>query len=154
MQRLGNWPQTLDGRLLAFVRYLLSLRAENGLIPREAFDPLELPALLPGLLIFERHSDVPDFARPRYRYRLAGTLHRKYHGVELTGRWFDEMHPVEMLEEFEQVFCDALDKNAMHYKKAQNTVEDNVHQVFERVLVPMSMDGQVNNLLIGYYIWR
>ena len=154
MQRLGIWPEALDSRFDDFVSHLLSLRAGNGLIPKKAFDPLDLAALLPGLMMIERHCDVPDFGRSRYRYRLAGTQHRKYNGVELTGCWFDEVQPPQMVREFEHIFAEVLDGNAMHYKTDHNTVDDTNHQVFERVLLPMSEDGEINNLLIGYYVWR
>ena len=57
------------------------------LVPdRSAVDPLELKSLLPNLLIAEAEHD--PF---RVRYRLAGTTITDITGLDVTGRYIDEL---------------------------------------------------------------
>ena len=153
-RRIGNWPKQLNNRLQEFLRYLEERRSDAGYVLRRDIDPLDLPSFLPGMMMIDRVKNDPGRDRPRYRYRLSGTEHRTRNGRELTGLWFDEVQPPDMIDELEQVFAEILDTGAVHYKLAYNTTSDNAYQMFERVLCPLSLDGRENSILIGYYIWQ
>jgi hypothetical protein len=54
---------------------------------RADIDPVEIPKLLPDVMLVERLEDG------RYRYRLIGTENSRAHGVNATGRFLDEVLP-------------------------------------------------------------
>jgi hypothetical protein len=55
---------------------------------RQHFDPVAIPDVLPGVWMLDVQRE--PF---RLRYRLAGTRIVESIGQEITGRWFDEVHP-------------------------------------------------------------
>ncbi len=56
---------------------------------REDIDPVDIPRLLPSLMLLEVHA--ASGGGHRFRFRLAGTAICDIAGVDLTGRWLDEM---------------------------------------------------------------
>jgi hypothetical protein len=68
-------------------RYWLSKTAGRAMPSRADIDPVEIPKLLPDVMLVERQEDG------RYRYRLIGTENAHAHGVNATGRYLDEVLP-------------------------------------------------------------
>jgi hypothetical protein len=68
-------------------RYWQRKRAGRPLPSRADIDPMEIPAVLPYVLLVERSDEG------RFRYRLAGTAVVDAYGMELTGRYVDEVFP-------------------------------------------------------------
>jgi len=69
--------------------YWNTRRPDPDLLPgRQHFEPLDVVDLLPHLWIVEH-----DKAAGRLRYRLVGTRIVEAIGRDVTGRWFDEVHP-------------------------------------------------------------
>jgi hypothetical protein len=63
-------------------------RAAGRAIPSRAdIDPIEIPLLLPDVMLVEHCADG------RYRYRLIGTANQQAHGINATGRYLDEVLP-------------------------------------------------------------
>ena len=54
---------------------------------RADIDPVEIPKLLPDVMLVERLDDG------RYRYRLIGTENARAQGINATGRFLDEVLP-------------------------------------------------------------
>src|SRR5580704_7994380 len=54
---------------------------------RADIDPIEIPKLLPDVMLVERDDNG------RYRYRLVGTENAQAHGMNATGRYLDEVLP-------------------------------------------------------------
>ena len=76
-------------RLVALYRYWQSLRPGDALPPRSAVDPSAIKDQLATLWMIDVVYPPPL----RFRYRLTGTRLREAFGREMTGLWFDEMHP-------------------------------------------------------------
>ncbi|MBI1246073.1 MAG: PAS domain-containing protein [Alphaproteobacteria bacterium] len=73
-------------RLVRAFGYWLSLRATRRVPDRADFDPIEIPDIMPHVIMW----DV--VAGGRYRCRLAGTKMVEIHGRELTGLDMAEFH--------------------------------------------------------------
>lgn len=103
-----------DARLRELARYWLArcgrdAAGERTVPDRAAIDPLDLPKLLPNLLLLERIA-TPETHREAaaaklgevpahlYRFRLAGTNVTHYAGRELTGRFLYEVLPEHYLQ--------------------------------------------------------
>ena len=69
-----------DKRLTMLYQYWLQRRGDRAMPARRDLDPVDIPTLLPHLMLAEVGDDV-DF-----RYRLAGTAVTRAAGTELTGR--------------------------------------------------------------------
>lgn len=65
--------------------YWLSLAAGRVIPPREALDPLDIPRLLPNLMLVDVFNDPQ-----RFRFRLVGTRLTELARRDSTGRWLDE----------------------------------------------------------------
>jgi hypothetical protein len=76
-----------DVRLEEAYRYWLAKSAGRRMPSRADIDPIEIPRLLPDVMLVERHDDG------RYRYRLIGTENTIAHGLNATGRYLDEVLP-------------------------------------------------------------
>src|SRR5438270_776515 len=76
-----------DARLTAVFNYWLGKSIGQSLPRRRNIDPVDIPKLLPILMIVE-------VLRPgRYRYRLIGTENADAFGMNATGRYLDEVLP-------------------------------------------------------------
>ena len=76
-----------DGRLRQLHAYWRNKAAGQGLPCRANLDPIEIPRLLPHVML------VDVLPSGRYRYRLIGTENARAHGLNATGRYLDEVLP-------------------------------------------------------------
>src|SRR5688572_25805413 len=108
---------------------------------------MEIPALLPYVLLVERSAEG------RFRFRLAGTAVVEAYGMELTGRYVDEVFPPTRRVLAEQHY-------AMVYEFARPirainryTNSRGVEHVASRLILPLAGAGEsaspVQFLLIG-----
>jgi hypothetical protein len=80
-------PPFTDPRLEQAYNYWRAKAAARAMPSRADIDPVEIPKLLPDVMLVERHDDG------RYRYRLIGTENARAHGLNATGRYLDEVLP-------------------------------------------------------------
>jgi len=76
-----------DPRLEQVYLYWRRKASGRAMPSRVDIDPIEIPKLLPDVMLVERHEDG------RYRYRLIGTENTRAHGMNATGRFLDEVLP-------------------------------------------------------------
>src|SRR3546814_17830647 len=83
-------PWTAARRILRLLQYCRDGRPGPGLLPgRQAIDPIVLgPDLLPLMALVEPIDDGS-----RFRFRLVGTELARNAGLDLTGRYVDEINP-------------------------------------------------------------
>jgi len=75
--------------IAAFLRHIRSIHPADRLPARRAFDPLAIPALLPGLVLAEVVR--PPAAAPRFRISVAGETVLHASPVPMMGRFVDEI---------------------------------------------------------------
>jgi len=76
-----------DERLEQAYRYWRGKAAGRPMPARADIDPIDIPRLLPDVMLVERLADG------RYRYRLIGTENARAQGINATGRYLDEVLP-------------------------------------------------------------
>jgi hypothetical protein len=76
-----------DPRLEAAYYYWRRKAAGRPMPARADIDPIEIPRLLPDVMLVDA---LPD---GRYRYRLIGTENARAHGINAAGRYLDEVLP-------------------------------------------------------------
>ncbi|HEX3881929.1 MAG TPA: PAS domain-containing protein [Stellaceae bacterium] len=76
-----------DPRLHQAFAYWRRKAAGRPLPRRRDIDPIEIPKLLPDVMLVDVEADG------RYRYRLIGTENTQAQGIKATGRYLDEVLP-------------------------------------------------------------
>jgi hypothetical protein len=74
-----------DVRLQGAFDYWRQAAADRAMPSRRDLDPIDIPRLLPHVMLVEVHGPG------RYRYRLIGTANAQEHGLNATGRFLDEV---------------------------------------------------------------
>ena len=69
------------------VRAVIECKQQSGMLPhRDHLDPIEIPRLLPHIMLKEVRRDPWDF-----RYRVVGTVVREHSRANWTGKWMSEI---------------------------------------------------------------
>jgi len=125
--------------------YWLGL-AQGGVPERAAFDPSEVRELLPNIMIVEI-EDAPF----RVRFRLSGTKVDEVTGMNITGRYLDEMTLDEGAAQLEQLHAlyAACQSQGRHFIGALDW--PNQLGAVTRVslgVFPLKVDGVIRQLLV------
>lgn len=114
---------------------------------REDLDPVDIPALLPNLILV----DVERGERVRYRFRLYGTEVCAIRGVDLTGRHLDEENITALrapaLASYNRILADPKPVYECH----RFHPDDRNVGYYHRLVLPLGEGGEVRMLLIGFY---
>jgi hypothetical protein len=78
-----RYPQTF-----ALINYWEQIAGDRPIPLRDDFDPLQVPSLLPNILIVDRHEG-------EYRYRLVGTRVVSIYGHDVTGWKFSRVFSMD-----------------------------------------------------------
>jgi hypothetical protein len=141
----GLTPQTWHPTVRQAYEYWLSIRPTSGLPGRQHVDPSAIPTVLPHLFIVDVSRDPL-----RFRYRLVGTAYVELMGRDLTGAYYDEVHPGFTGEILRQ-YTDAVELRRPAYRKgrAMYVNEDRRWPVVERVIAPLASNGVDVNMILG-----
>ncbi len=148
--RFEELAQPTHQSLMDLYAYWLSKKGPRRAPPRSAIRPEEIVKLLPSIALLDVVGDPP-----RFRFRLFGTGLVDAYGQDLTNKFVDEIDvggkvPPEILARATKVvreFC--INSGRSRYTKKG----DRRHIEYERILLPLSEDGEtVNMILCGYAI--
>ena len=76
----------------------------------------------------------------RYRFRFAGTWHLDNFGIELTGRYLDELRRGEPLNRIIQSYRAIAEGGALHYWRRQSVMEEREYLMYARLMGPLADD--------------
>jgi len=129
--------QDPDGRIRALIDYWVSIHPGDRLPGRDRFDPIDIPALLPNLVL----TDVVEDER-RFFARLVGTAVVDAFGKELTGHFLTDVIP-----NFEESYgfkhrVEVAETGLPSYRKGQSSMQFRLdYAPIERVHLPLAADG-------------
>ena len=144
-----------DPRLEQAYLYWHGKSAGRAMPSRADIDPVDIPSLLPDVMLVERLDDG------RYRYRLIGTENARAHGVNATGRFLDEVLPgpdysAHVLALYDECVEKrrALYSECLFFSPARREPERHTKVLF----MPLSPDGETVNMIfviqVFFYIDR
>jgi hypothetical protein len=140
---LGQLPLT-DERLEQAYRYWRGKAAGRAMPARADIDPIDIPRLLPDVMLVERLEDG------RYRYRLIGTENARAHGINATGRFLDEVLPgpeyrAHVLALYDECVRErgALYSECLFFTPGRPEPERHTKVLF----MPLSPDGETVNMI-------
>ena len=119
-------------------------RAGRAMASRSDIDPLDIPRILPNLLLF----DVQAESR-RFKARLVGTAIVDLYGADYTGRYLDEIElgggREQILKDYET--CLELRRPAISNGLFWNLRDAQLR--IERLILPLSDDQEEANMLLA-----
>ncbi len=133
-RRYASAEEVKSDRLRSARQYWQSKKAEQALPLRTAIDPLEIPRLLPHLMLIE-------VAGGRIRYRLVGTQVAMNAGYDFTGRHLDELEFANR-DFYLACYGDIMQTRAPLFGTDYWVYPDGRNGVSEFAMLPLSSDGE------------
>jgi hypothetical protein len=140
-----------DPRFREFYEYWRSKApAEGGLPGRQHIDPVEIPYLLPGIVLFDV---VRDATRLRFRWRLIGTAVVDAVGRDYTGRFIDEVIiTAGSYEVLHDVLLGIVQTKQPHFWRTHIRASARNFRWLQRLALPLAGDGETVDMLIAFYL--
>jgi hypothetical protein len=131
-------------KIRAFAEYWQSKRAQRRAPTRADIDPAELGPFLPHMYMLDV---MPP--GPRIKVRLLGTEAMQSGGVDLTGRFADEVLPPARYAELQQEIDDVLQNFVLRYQISDLAWQGRPHARYHRLMMPLSADQLTVTILFG-----
>lgn len=139
-----------DPRLEQAYEYWRRKAAGRRLPCRRDIDPIDIPKLLPDVMLVDVEPDG------RYRYRLIGTENTQAHGMKATGRYLDEVLPGPEYRNHVLALYDesVREKRALYSECLFLSPERLAPERHTKVLfMPLSEDGETVNIVFVLQIF-
>ncbi|SMF38367.1 PAS domain-containing protein [Tistlia consotensis] len=113
--------------------------------PRRAdIDPVDIPELLPEIILLDVVGDPP-----RFRKRLVGSAIVQKEGSDTTGRWLDETVNPTIRDEVLRQHREATEQPEGCCYTVEFAGADGKLYSYQRLLLPLSSDGERVDMLFG-----
>jgi hypothetical protein len=144
MQCITDPEQVESTAIRKLFEYWRSKCAGRDMPRRADIDPVEIPTLMPNLLV----ADI-EYDPFRVRYRLVGTRVVEMTGYEFTGRYLDEIalpNDEGPFQECYQLACESRSPvmSRIKWHLAPNTTEE-----YDICILPLSDDGRRVNMALA-----
>jgi hypothetical protein len=143
---MGNDNQQAigDKRLATLYRYWQSKRGDRLMPARADIDPIEIPRLLPILLLIDVIATVS------YRYRLVGTEIVSNAGEDITGKLFDEVLPDDAYKKYLLgLVNEVVETRQPLYAEGAFMAEKRVERLVRRLVLPLSANGATVDMILA-----
>ena len=141
-------PQAIEHPgLRALYDYWERSRPGEGLPGRQHLDPLDIPELLPNLLLIDVLS--PE----NFRYRLVGTALAARVGRDTTGLSIIEAYPNDDWEEIHPDYRYIIDSRRPCLRWTAVTDIRGTSQAYQRLLLPLARDGERVDMILAAAYW-
>lgn len=141
--------RALEGSLLAeLYAYWTAKRGARFAPSRADIDPVEIPRLLPHLMLI----DVID-GGARFRYRLAGTEIESRFGCPMMGRHIDELMRGRYAEYMLSLYRELLATKRPIYSESGYGRDESSPLYTRRLMLPLSSDGQSVDMVLAGQIF-
>lgn len=146
-----NRPDVLPEKLAIFERYWQSTcHPDHGVPRRRDFQLERIGSLLANLAILDIEAGAGG--TQRYRFRLAGTWHLENFGVELTGRYIDELRHGDPLDQINRSYETIARNRELHYWRRRSIIEGREYMTYTRLMGPLSDDGGKIVQFVGCFV--
>ena len=137
-------PEVRSEKLQALEDYWRSKLHGDVLPARRDIDPWEMRAFLPQVFL------VTVTRNPlRFWFRLVGTGAAEEYGSDVTGRYLDEIDLDQVREAIIDDYKTAALEARPVYARCRYVKNDGKRVHYERLLLPLSSDGEIVDMLLG-----
>jgi hypothetical protein len=137
---------TSSAKLAGLYSYWRSKCGNRKIPARSDIDPVEIPQYLPEVFIAEVHHPL------RFRFRLVGSRICDRWNENYTGKWLDELdlgaERTAALAQYEAL----AQSGEPRYDHVEFQSADGRYLRYWRLLLPLSADGHVPNMILGMQI--
>jgi hypothetical protein len=138
-------PGAIDHRQLRDLHaYWLSRHAEGALPGRRSLDPLDVPHLLPYMMLIDVWHEPFDL-----RYRLVGTALVDHMGRDTTRMRVEDAYVGADWPKVEQDYKTAIFDKRPVLRRNEGLDASGRRFAYERLLLPLSADGLRVDMLLG-----
>jgi len=138
-----------DARLTRLLADWEARRRGRAFPSRADFTPHDLKYLIGNLSLL----DVV-YAPLRFRYRIHATRLAQRVGVELTGKWTDEIPNPVHAAGARSHFTEVIERRTpIVYRRVHEFVTDNLPHDCEILALPLASDGRTINMLMSAFVW-
>lgn len=145
---VGGPPTDCDSRIRRIFDYWKSIHPAAGLPGRQHFDPLDVPSLLPNILLIDVPTETSEF-----EFRLMGTEVEYFFGGNLQGtplvNAYTAGHESPAYRDVCGVYADHMPR---WWKGRARYVRNRDHVVAERIHLPLASDGEHVDLILGLLV--
>jgi hypothetical protein len=129
----------------------LASKAPPGKLPgRQHIEPMDIPDLLPHLMLIDV---VPQPAgKNRYRVRLVGTAAVAIQGSDATGRFADQILTAPKGTELLEGYYEIVRTRQPQYHRGVVATPGRDHVDYERIAFPLAADGEHVDMLIFVFV--
>lgn len=146
-------PQAIDHPALrALFDYWSARRGGAGLPARRDIDPLDIPALLPHLMLIDVQSAAAH--TPELRFRLVGTALVRHFGRDTTGLPVEEGY---MGSDWGKILPDyryVISRRRPCLRHNRGVGRDRRSFDYKRLLLPLAADGDAVDMILAGAFWR
>lgn len=135
--------------LVSLYDYWLARRGERIAMPRAALDPIEIPRLLPHLIL----SDVGDEGRA-IRYRLVGTDIVTAHGSDYTGKTLEELTTGSTVAFTQNLYGIIVREAVPVYSEGNFRWAGKEHRWTKRLHLPLTRDGTMVDMVLAGQVFE
>ncbi len=138
-------PETWHAVLRELLIYYRRIAPAGRLPGRQHFQPQDVPAALPRLILLDVHRQPL-----RYKYRLVGTKEVDLYGLDPTGLWYDEVRPHSEKTQSGYIRLQhAVERQIISYRKGPVlAMRHRQHQSAENLVCPFASDGHTVDMII------
>lgn len=138
-------PAIASPRLRTLYAYWNELRAGRAMPARADIDPVDIPRLLPNLLLLDVEPDTG-----RLKVRVAGTSVVEMYGSDYTGCYLDEIEFGDRRAAVLYDYATCLQTRQLYVSEHSFWTGRDITYRVERVILPLSDDGEtVTHLIAG-----
>lgn len=146
---LSSVDELGDERLQRLYVYWQEKRGSRLMPSRDDIDPIDLTYCLGYLCLVDVEAGEP----PRFRFRVDGSNCVSISGIEMTGRYVDEIPLSDYRAVMESAYRSIYTTKLPHYYN-DDEIWDDRHYRTEGILLPLSSDGLTVNMLIDVVLPR
>lgn len=145
---VGDPPADCDLRIRQIHDYWLSLHPAEGLPGRQHFDPLDIPSLLPNIVLIDVPTESSDFT-----FRLLGTAVENFFGGSLQGQPLINAYTAGHESPAYRDVCGVYaDREPRWWKGRAHYVRNRDYVVAERIHLPLARDGAHVDMILGLLV--
>jgi len=134
--------------LRALYDYWDERRSGRNMPGRQDLDPLDVPALLPNLMLID--VAVAPF---RMAYRVVGTALVERMGRDTTGMSVEEAYVGSDWEKILKDYLYVIEKRQPCLRQNRSTDAKGRHLISQRLLLPLSSAGKVVDMILAGTFW-
>ncbi|MHA1154139.1 MAG: PAS domain-containing protein [Alphaproteobacteria bacterium] len=140
--------ESWETRLTALKRYWDDRRGSRGMPARADLDPVDVPELLPFILLVETAETLEAF-----RYRLIGTEACRGFDRDRTGARFSDLPRTGNFDEVYGGYWRSFRERTPQYFHGPLALTGDSRVQFSRLTLPLSHDGKHVDMILGGIVY-